>query len=770
MRNFVRTLVGKVLFFILCIVTCCALVGSCILATIMTTRGFYSRSEEQLTAHFYESIVSSRAEQLIYKHIAGSQYNSLSVDEEISYLITNSDGQFVGGSAGYESVTDWQFTYQRTYYLFDDGYAFNLNPGIYINHDAASDIYLTTSGLKETLQSVYADEISYLNQFHNAEPPLAESSTEEAYLQDYSEGEIVYSEGDMEEMAAEEASGAGGEEESEAANRLDSISEESRSLSAGAEETAAQESEAYAYTDSNEAVDPSRIVTYTVQISPLVNDSPYGIFNIVSFLIHEAFQLRFMIFFIIIGLVLLEIVFFSVLMASAGRRPHDEELHPGPLGNIPFEFIIIPLLLFFALLWEVLAVVGSRISFALVLYPLLFLIMLMVLLGFSMNVAVRVKQRQLLKNTVVWRFFAMIGHTMQRVPLVWRTSIILVIISCFELAGILLAPHTDSLFFFWLLEKCILVPMILYFMSGLKELEKAGEALAKGDLHYQVNSKSLFPSLRKHANNLSSTGKGMSIAVENQLKSEHMQTELITNVSHDLKTPLTSLVNYASLISMEQTDNPRIKEYSAVLIRQSNKLKRLIEDLVEASRASTGTLDVELVPCNAGMLLSQALGEYEDKLMAADLTPILSVPEDDVFILADGRRMWRIFDNLMNNICKYAQGGTRAYLSLETYNGNAIITFRNTSKEALNIPEEKLMERFTRGDVSRTTEGNGLGLSIARSMTELQNGRLHISIDGDLFKATLVFPVIYLPETSEPKFGSEIPIADSQGRAPAEIP
>lgn len=222
----------------------------------------------------------------------------------------------------------------------------------------------------------------------------------------------------------------------------------------------------------------------------------------------------------------------------------------------------------------------------------------------------------------------------------------------------------------------------------------------------------------------------------------YSKTELITNVSHDIKTPLTSIINYATLIGEEPCDNPKITEYSEVLVRQSEKLKRLIEDLVEASKASTGNLEVFLAPCDAAVFITQASGEYEEKLQKSELSLVTKQPEKDLRIMADGRRMWRIFDNLMNNICKYAQSGTRVYLTLEEQNGNAVISFKNTSREPLDMSEEELMERFTRGDSSRNTEGNGLGLSIAKSMAELQGGSLKLSIDGDLFKAILTFPLI----------------------------
>ncbi len=220
-----------------------------------------------------------------------------------------------------------------------------------------------------------------------------------------------------------------------------------------------------------------------------------------------------------------------------------------------------------------------------------------------------------------------------------------------------------------------------------------------------------------------------------------MKTELITNVSHDLKTPLTSILNYAGLIAAEPCENGKITEYAGVLTRQSERLTRLIDDLVEASKAATGNLEVHLAPVEAQVLLQQAAGEYAERFSSAGLELVTNMPEEPIRIMADGRRMWRVFDNLMNNVFKYAQSRTRVYLSLERMADSAVITFRNISAEPLNVSEEELMERFVRGDSARAGEGNGLGLSIAKSLAELQGGAFRLHIDGDLFKAILVFPV-----------------------------
>ena len=221
-----------------------------------------------------------------------------------------------------------------------------------------------------------------------------------------------------------------------------------------------------------------------------------------------------------------------------------------------------------------------------------------------------------------------------------------------------------------------------------------------------------------------------------------MKTELITNVSHDIKTPLTSIINYTDLLSKEADLTKTATEYIEVLRRQSSRLKKLTEDVLEVSKASSGTLTMEFTPCNLNVLLEQTAGEYEERTAEKRLSVILSLPEKTVNILADGRRLWRVLENLMNNICKYALENTRVYLTLTEEKESAVISFRNISKDPLNIAPKELTERFVRGDPSRNTEGSGLGLAIAQSLTEMQKGTFRIDIDGDLFKTTLTFPLL----------------------------
>ncbi|MBR5127999.1 MAG: HAMP domain-containing histidine kinase, partial [Roseburia sp.] len=280
-------------------------------------------------------------------------------------------------------------------------------------------------------------------------------------------------------------------------------------------------------------------------------------------------------------------------------------------------------------------------------------------------------------------------------------------------------------------------------VSQLKKLKEAGEHMAKGNLTYRVDTTGLFWDFKSHGENLNSVSEGLALAVEERMKSERFKTELITNVSHDIKTPLTSIINYVDLMQKEEVDNIKIVEYLEVLERQSKRLKKLLEDLMEASKASAGTLPVGFEMLEAGVFMVQTVGEFEEKTAAQDLELIIKKPEEPIYINADGRHFWRVIDNLMNNICKYAQPNTRVYINLEATEEEVYITFRNTSKYPLNITSEELMERFVRGDESRHTEGSGLGLSIAQSLMELMHGQLDLVVDGDLFKVILIFKRVH---------------------------
>ncbi len=246
--------------------------------------------------------------------------------------------------------------------------------------------------------------------------------------------------------------------------------------------------------------------------------------------------------------------------------------------------------------------------------------------------------------------------------------------------------------------------------------------------------------LRLQAEDLNNISVGLAGAVDEKMKSERFKAELITNVSHDLKTPLTSIINYVNLLKSTQQTDPKAIDYIEVLDRKSQRLKKLTEDLVEASKASTGVLSVTREKIGMSQLIDQATAEWEEKLSDRKLTLVSTLPEGETWVYADGRHLWRVIDNLLSNCAKYAMEGTRIYLDLERGKGQVALSVKNISRDPLNVPAERLMERFVRGEESRSTEGSGLGLSIARSLTELQGGTFDLAVDGDLFKAIVTLP------------------------------
>ncbi|MBO4360956.1 MAG: sensor histidine kinase, partial [Eubacteriaceae bacterium] len=478
-------------------------------------------------------------------------------------------------------------------------------------------------------------------------------------------------------------------------------------------------------------------------------------------LLHLGFVMRYAVYAVIILSLAFAVISFAELMKAAGHVPDREELSPGPFSKIPFDLL--------AVFWGaavfgavMLADMANLEPFAeIIVLALIGILGACAALGLLMGAAVRIKQGDLIRGSLVFRLmslalrgvskmisalrkaFSVMAALLGSVPLVWKSLLAMIVLSAAELSLIVVFRwDMDLMILAFAFEKILVSCAVMYMAVSMKKLKAAGAALAGGDLSYVTDTKGMIWDLKEHSEDLNSIAKGMGIAVEERLRSERMKTELITNVSHDIKTPLTSIISYASLIGREKHESETVNHYAQVLVKQSERLRRLLDDLVEASKASTGNLDVELSECSASMFISQAAGEYEDRLREADLELITKLPEQDIRIMADGRRMWRIFDNLMNNIVKYAQKGTRVYLSLEQVKGNAVITFKNTSRDKLDMTEEELMERFTRGDVSRSTEGNGLGLAIAKSLAQLQGGELRIFIDGDFFRAVLCFPAI----------------------------
>lgn len=360
----------------------------------------------------------------------------------------------------------------------------------------------------------------------------------------------------------------------------------------------------------------------------------------------------------------------------------------------------------------------------------------------------RIKAKTIFTNSVIYiagkKFSSICKIFIQHRNLTFITVVLFIAFTALNIVLLLLFANNNNIIILGLL-------LVLYIGVGfalvklsadLNFILQESKKIMDGDLNHHIPSENLsgpFANLGNYINNISS---GLSNAVEEKLKSERLKTELITNVSHDIKTPLTSIINYVDLLKKQPLDNPVAEGYLEVLETKSWRLKTLIEDLVEASKASTGTIPLNLERLNIIELIRQSMGEFEDRFINRKLEPILNVSDEPIYILADGRSTFRIIENVFSNVNKYALSNTRIYIDAIKHDNLVTISVKNISAEKLNITSDELMERFVRGDMSRNTEGSGLGLSIAKSLASLQNGTFDIILDGDLFKASFTFNVI----------------------------
>ena len=441
---------------------------------------------------------------------------------------------------------------------------------------------------------------------------------------------------------------------------------------------------------------------------------------------------------------LLALFFFCFLMASAGHWAGHEGIHLTWLDKIPADVWLLVLLCTFFIGWEAFYYEWGRVFFCAALVPLVLL--------FLCAFAAQCKAGTVLRSALIgriarflWRIvravFRALLHTLVRLPLVWKTALVGLVIAGAEFL-LYINDFYRVRYGVFLVMKLIELLAVLYIAVSLRTLQKGGEKLARGDFSSPIDTRYLLWDFKRYGQELNDVQGGLEQAVQEQMKAEHLKTELITNVSHDIKTPLTSIVNYVDLLKKEDIPSPNAQEYIAVLDRQSHRLKKLTEDLVEASKASSGALNVELQPTDVNVLLSQIEGEYQERLAACHLTLVTQPPAPGTMIQADSRLLSRVMDNLVSNVCKYAMENTRVYVTAAVRDGQAVISFKNVSRDELNISPDELMERFVRGDASRHSEGSGLGLSIARSLVQLQGGTFALSIDADLFRADIVFPLI----------------------------
>jgi signal transduction histidine kinase len=382
---------------------------------------------------------------------------------------------------------------------------------------------------------------------------------------------------------------------------------------------------------------------------------------------------------------------------------------------------------------------------------LIFGISILLLLSYVLSLIFQIRNKTLIKNNLWYRFFAFLKrlfnmklNVLHKSVLVFGAIYIIINLVFTFLISATICSNSSWIYFLGALDLIFNTVVLLYFYHIVKSVDKIFDAsykLANGHIDTKIDIESIPKYLRDSAVSINRIGDGMQVAVDKAIREESTKLELITNVSHDLKTPLTSIITYTDLLKMCNIENPTEKEYIDILSEKSQRLKVLIDDLVEASKASTGNIKVEPMQLKLYELVLQTAGENADRLKNNGNEIIANAPDEEIIIYADGKHTARILQNLLSNAAKYSETNTRVYIDICKDQYYGIITIKNISKAPLNLTSEQLMQRFVRGDTARTTEGSGLGLSIVQSLAEIQGGKFSIEIDGDLFKATVKLPL-----------------------------
>ncbi len=454
---------------------------------------------------------------------------------------------------------------------------------------------------------------------------------------------------------------------------------------------------------------------------------------------------------VVLGVSILVFLFsLGILLWAAGWHRDSEAPRGGVFEKIPYDVFTFVLgcagVMGLVLLDEFVNSLSGILTVGLVASGLT--VLWLIVLWWLVSTAVRIRTKNILSHNllvILWKKCAGAARSglaqIQEVPLIGLAVLVSSGFFFLHLLGtVMLSGGNEFGLVLLILLYTAGVIGICAVLANMHLLDKGASKIAGGDLEHKIPEEKLFAAFRRHGQHLNSIGDGMNLAVSERMKSERFKTELIANVSHDIRTPLTSIINYTDLLSKLELEDAQAQEYIGVLTRQSARLRKLTEDVLEASKATTGAIKVEKEKMDLRVLVEQIQGEYAERLEAGGLQMVCTLPEEPLYLMADGRLLWRVMDNLFGNVCKYAMQGTRVYLDAAAADGRITLTMRNISAVQLHISADMLMERFVQGDRSRNTEGSGLGLSIAQSLTALQGGRMELHIDGDLFKAELVFP------------------------------
>jgi signal transduction histidine kinase len=437
---------------------------------------------------------------------------------------------------------------------------------------------------------------------------------------------------------------------------------------------------------------------------------------------------------------LLSIALFIFLLCSAGHRKNDNEVRANFFDKIPYDIVILAAFIGLLIIMESFYSFGEFWEFVVILSFCYFPAM-----AFIMTTTTRLKLGAVIyKNTLIYIVCKFIFDVIRNLRVLWQVVIGIAVYAFLTTLFIAAGGGDEVTFVSMTLINTVVAVIALLAALHQDKLKKAINNMSNGDYDFQLDTNKMLEPYKTMGNDVNNIGNGISKALSEKLKSERMKTELITNVSHDIKTPLTSIINYVDLLSKEEqyTDNQNVRQYLEVLERQTLRLKKLTVDLVEASKASTGNITVNLDKTDLNELLSQAVAEYADRMAKKGLEAVINCAQENVYVLSDGKLLWRVIDNLFANISNYSMENTRVYIDVRSIGDSVRVVFKNISRDALNITGDELMERFVRGDSSRSTEGSGLGLSIARSFVELQNGNMSIDIEGDMFKVTIELPEV----------------------------
>lgn len=434
----------------------------------------------------------------------------------------------------------------------------------------------------------------------------------------------------------------------------------------------------------------------------------------------------------------------------AGRRREDEEVHLNFIDKI-FTEVAAALVIGGEAL--ILAGFGSIISAATYVngvrvaslpenhFAVIVLSMLAAIVGIIglLSLARRIKAKTMWSGSLLKRIIGFFSWAFSHIHLIWKW--VLVFLGFVLLHWIAIGSGNGVMVMFALVAEVAVAIYLVRFILGQEAIYKGLREIANGNLEYKIPYKHLKGNQFEIAAYINNIGDGFEKAIDVSMKSERMKTDLITNVSHDLKTPLTSIINYAGLLKQEHFTDPKINKYIDIIEEKALRLKTLTEDVVEASKATSGNIKLDIVELNYAELIRQASGEFAQKLEQRNLTEVLELPEAPIIIRADAKETWRILENIYTNVTKYGMPGTRVYSQLKVEGEEVIFNLKNISEEELNITPEELTERFIRGDRSRSKEGSGLGLSIAKSLTQMQGGIFKLELDGDLFKVSIMFPL-----------------------------